>query len=124
MATEIGEYSGEIINRSGYGGSIPVDNVQALASEELKDIPIRYVRPEIESEEVLIDDSLQVPVIDFSKLSVAGKPGYDDEMAKLHVARRDWGFFQVISTISLSLSVYIYIYIYIYIFRGCLGVLI
>ena len=109
MATEIGENSGEIINRSDYGGSIPVDNVQALASEELKDIPIRYVRPEIESEEVLIDESLQIPVIDFSKLSVAGKPGYVDEMAKLHVACRDWGFFQVTSTIHI----YIYIYIYI-----------
>ncbi|KVH91899.1 Non-heme dioxygenase N-terminal domain-containing protein [Cynara cardunculus var. scolymus] len=97
MAMDIGENTGEIINRSGYGGSIPVANVQALASEEMKDIPIRYVRPEIQSEEVLTDESLQVPVIDFSKLSVAGKPGYDDELAKLHVACRDWGFFQLIN---------------------------
>ncbi|KAI3733803.1 hypothetical protein L6452_13259 [Arctium lappa] len=94
---EIRDNSSEKINRSGYGSSISVDNVQALASEELKDIPIRYVRPEIESEAVLMDESLQVPVIDFNKLSVPGKPGYEDELAKLHVACRDWGFFQLIN---------------------------
>ncbi|KAI3718357.1 hypothetical protein L6452_19224 [Arctium lappa] len=94
---EIRDNTSEKINRSGYGSSISVDNVQALAFEELKDIPIRYVRPEIESEEVLTDKSLQVPVIDFSKLFVLGKPGYEDELANLHVACRDWGFFQLIN---------------------------
>ncbi|KAI3804335.1 hypothetical protein L1987_25797 [Smallanthus sonchifolius] len=87
----------EIINRTEYGGSIPVANVQALASKDLKDIPIRYIRPEIESEEILADESLQIPVIDISKLTVIGQPGYDDELAKLHVACRDWGFFQLIN---------------------------
>nr|XP_043627330.1 S-norcoclaurine synthase 1-like [Erigeron canadensis] len=91
------ENTDEIIHRSEYGGSIPVDNVQALASKDLKDIPIRYIRPEIESEEVLTDESLQIPVIDISKLIVAGQPGYDDELAKLHVACKDWGFFQLIN---------------------------
>ncbi|PWA86604.1 S-norcoclaurine synthase 1 [Artemisia annua] len=88
----------EIINRSEYGGSIPVDNVQALASsKDLKDIPSRYIRPEIELDVVLTDESLQIPVIDISKLAVAGQPGYDDELENLHVACRDWGFFQLIN---------------------------
>ncbi|KAI3691734.1 hypothetical protein L6452_31536 [Arctium lappa] len=84
----MGENTDEtIINRSEYGGSIPVDNVQALASKlDLKDVPIRYIRPEIESDEVLSDESLQIPVIDISKLCVAGGCGYDDELTKLHVA--------------------------------------
>ncbi|PWA74551.1 peroxidase 20 [Artemisia annua] len=86
----------EIINRSEYGGSIPVDNVQALASsKDLKDIPSHYIRPEIELDVVLTDESLQIPVIDISKLAVAGQPGYDDELENLHVACRDWGFFQI-----------------------------
>ncbi|KAI3691733.1 hypothetical protein L6452_31535 [Arctium lappa] len=97
MAMEIIENTDEIINRSDYGGSIPVDNVQSLASKDLKHIPIRYVRSEIESEEVVTDESLQIPVIDISKLSIAEKHGYDDELAKLHVACRDWGFFQLIN---------------------------
>ncbi|KAJ0802786.1 putative (S)-norcoclaurine synthase [Helianthus annuus] len=73
----------EVINRTEYGGSIPVDNVQALASKDPKDIPVRYIRPEIESEEVLADESLQIPVIDISKLAASGQPGYDEELAKL-----------------------------------------
>ncbi|KAL8196216.1 hypothetical protein R6Q57_025216 [Mikania cordata] len=87
----------EIINRTEYGGSIPVDNVQALASKDLKDVPVRYIRHDIQSEEILADESLQIPVIDISKLTIAGQPGYDDELAKLHVACRDWGFFQLIN---------------------------
>ncbi|KAJ0769575.1 putative (S)-norcoclaurine synthase [Helianthus annuus] len=87
----------ELINRTEYGGSIPVDNVQALASKDLKDVPVRYIRPEIESEEVLADESLQIPVIDISRLAAAGQLGYDDELAKLHAACRDWGFFQLVN---------------------------
>ncbi|KAK1430991.1 hypothetical protein QVD17_14167 [Tagetes erecta] len=86
-----------IINRTEYGGSIPVDNVQALASKDLKDVPVRYIRPDIEAEEVLADDLFQIPVIDLSKLNDAGQPGYDDELVKLHIACRDWGFFQLIN---------------------------
>ncbi|MFS7924050.1 putative (S)-norcoclaurine synthase [Helianthus anomalus] len=87
----------EVINRTEYGGSVPVDNVQALASKDPKDVPVRYIRPEIESEEVLADESLQIPVIDISKLVVSGQAGYDEELAKLHVACRDWGFFQLVN---------------------------
>lgn len=98
------ENNEEILNRSEFGGSISVDNVQALASKDLKNIPVRYIRPEIESEEVLTYESPQIPVIDISKLAEAGQVGYDDELAKLHVACRDWGFFQVSNTYNRYVS--------------------
>ncbi|XVE57489.1 hypothetical protein DITRI_Ditri04bG0095200 [Diplodiscus trichospermus] len=79
----------DMLNRDGFGGSLPVENVQALASKNLKDIPSRYIRPEVEFDVVSIDESLQIPVIDMSKL------GQDDEQRKFHMACREWGFFQL-----------------------------
>ena len=76
--------------RKEFGGSLPVANVQALASNNSSDIPIQYLRLELQSEEVLVDESLQIPTIDMRKLMVD-----DDEMEKLHFACKDWGFFQV-----------------------------
>ena len=73
------------------GGSFPVANVQALASTYSGDIPLRFVRPELHSEQVLVDETLQIPTIDMRKLMVD-----DDEMGKLHLACKEWGFFQVL----------------------------
>ncbi|KAK8479721.1 hypothetical protein V6N13_073367 [Hibiscus sabdariffa] len=64
-------------------GYLPVENVQALASKNLDNIPSRYIRPEIESDVVSADESLQIPVIDVSKLD------HDDEQKKLHFACKD-----------------------------------
>ncbi|CAK9148383.1 unnamed protein product [Ilex paraguariensis] len=86
----------EVIGRRDFGGSLPVDNVQALASKNLGDIPPRYIRPEVEVSEDLVDESLQIPVIDMGKL-VSDQFGYDDELAKLHQACKEWGFFQLIN---------------------------
>ncbi|WRX17241.1 Oxoglutarate/iron-dependent dioxygenase - like 10 [Theobroma cacao] len=77
--------------RDGFGGSLPVENVQALASKNLKDIPSRYIRPEVEFDVIALDESLEIPVIDMSKL------GHADELEKLHLACKDWGFFQLIN---------------------------
>ena len=78
-----------MLSRKDLGGSLPVENVQALASKSLMDIPSRYLWSAMENEELSIDDSLQIPVIDMSKL------GSKDELEKLHLACRGWGFFQV-----------------------------
>ncbi|KAJ4826784.1 hypothetical protein Tsubulata_034771 [Turnera subulata] len=78
-----------------YGGSIPVDNVQALASKNLKDIPSRYIRPENELDEISEDESLQIPVIDMDKLVGPNQSGHEDELSKLHFACKEWGFFQL-----------------------------
>ncbi|KAK1567775.1 hypothetical protein Q3G72_016499 [Acer saccharum] len=77
-----------------YGGSLPVENVQALASNHSDGIPPRYIRPELESDEVLINSSLQIPVINMSKLVDNDD---HDELAKLHSACKDWGFFQLLN---------------------------
>ena len=82
------------------GGSLPVENVQSLASKDLQDIPHRYVRPEADINGVVADDSFQIPVIDMNKLQT-GRFGFDDELAKLHFACKHWGFFQVYTYISI-----------------------
>ncbi|KAE8661864.1 S-norcoclaurine synthase 1 [Hibiscus syriacus] len=79
------------VESRGMGGSLPVENVQALASKNLKHIPSRYIRPEVELDLVSIDESLQVPVIDMCKLD------HHDELKKLHIACKHWGFFQLIN---------------------------
>ncbi|KAK2985050.1 hypothetical protein RJ640_016970 [Escallonia rubra] len=78
------------------GGSLPVENVQALASKNPEDIPLRYIRPEVESDEIFVHGSLQIPVIDMNNF-VIGQVGYDEELAKLHRACKEWGFFQLIN---------------------------
>ncbi|KAL6178527.1 hypothetical protein ACLB2K_050045 [Fragaria x ananassa] len=86
----------EVLVRKDLGGSLPVENVQALASNNLKDIPSRYLRPEDEFEQVSIEESLQIPVVDMHKL-IENSSFRDDELAKLHLACKEWGFFQLIN---------------------------
>ncbi|CAI0396540.1 unnamed protein product [Linum tenue] len=74
------------------GGSLPVPNVQQLASR-YEGVPVRYIRPELELERVSNDEYDRIPLIDMSKLNDVR----DDEAAKLHSACKDWGFFQVIN---------------------------
>lgn len=76
------------------GGSLPVENVQNLASNYIKEIPQRYIRPEIEVDEISVDDSSHIPVIDMDNLTT-NNSSYENEMMKLHQACKDWGFFQV-----------------------------
>ncbi|XP_034708370.1 S-norcoclaurine synthase 1-like [Vitis riparia] len=82
---------GEEMSRE-LGGSVLVANVSALASSYSGDVPLRYLRPELHAEEVLVDESLPIPTIDMRKLLVD-----DDEMGKLHLACKEWGFFQLIN---------------------------
>ncbi|KAJ8625964.1 hypothetical protein MRB53_019271 [Persea americana] len=76
------------------GGSLPVENVQDLAAKNLNEIPDRYVRPEI-SVDLIIDDDQEIPVIDLARL--VDHQSSNDEIAKLHWACEEWGFFQLIN---------------------------
>ncbi|CAI9095291.1 OLC1v1031205C1 [Oldenlandia corymbosa var. corymbosa] len=76
--------------------NFPVPNVQELASKTLKDIPNRYIRPEIHADVVSVNESSQIPVIDMSKLA-AGNAEYQTEMSRLHQACKEWGYFQLIN---------------------------
>ncbi|CAI0396537.1 unnamed protein product [Linum tenue] len=81
-----------VLRKMEVGGSLPVPNVQQLASSS-EGVPVRYIRPELELERVSNDEYDRIPLIDMSKLNDVR----DDEAAKLHSACKDWGFFQVIN---------------------------
>ncbi|KAF5477717.1 hypothetical protein F2P56_004334 [Juglans regia] len=89
----------EVVGRVDYGGSLPVENVQALASNNLEEIPPRYLWPEMEFEDQYcsIEENLHIPVIDLGKLIDPQFTSPENELEKLHLACRDWGFFQVIN---------------------------
>ncbi|XP_024975231.1 protein SRG1-like [Cynara cardunculus var. scolymus] len=73
--------------------------VQELAKKPLSKVPTRYVRPHhgppaISSLSPAMTE-VQVPVIDMQRL--ASKDSCNHELKKLHLARKDWGFFQMIN---------------------------
>ncbi|XP_062073753.1 S-norcoclaurine synthase 1-like [Humulus lupulus] len=78
-----------------YGSSLPIESVQELASKNQKEIPSRYLRPEAELDPVSVQESRELPVIDMTKLIDDQHPWHHDEVAKLHLACKDWGFFQL-----------------------------
>ncbi|PPD84498.1 hypothetical protein GOBAR_DD18578 [Gossypium barbadense] len=55
----------KVVSRA-FAGSLPVDSVQALASKNLKNIPSRYIRPEIEFE--LINHGIADELIEKMKI--------------------------------------------------------
>jgi len=79
------------------GTSILVPSVQELAKKNLATVPQRYVQPQREEEMVLISQepnaTLQIPVIDMQRL-LSQEYG-NSELDKLHLACKEWGFFQV-----------------------------
>ncbi|XP_030500834.2 S-norcoclaurine synthase 1 [Cannabis sativa] len=81
-----------------YGGSLPIKCVQDLASKNQTEIPPRYLRPETELDPVLVIESLELPIIDMTKLIGDNQhQWHHDELAKLHLACKEWGFFQLIN---------------------------
>ncbi|KAL5577115.1 hypothetical protein UlMin_018814 [Ulmus minor] len=79
------------------GTSLQVPLVQELAKETPDKVPERYVRPDQESP--IISDANhslpQVPVIDMANLF--SQESGQSELEKLHLACKDWGFFQLIN---------------------------
>ena len=77
------------------GKSIIVPSVQELAKQPLVNIPPRYVKldqdPPISPGEGSLHSS--IPVIDCERLNV--QDSEDLELQRLHLACREWGFFQV-----------------------------
>ncbi|KAF5798194.1 putative thebaine 6-O-demethylase [Helianthus annuus] len=80
-----------------HGVSLPVPNVQELAKEPLTRVPSRYIRPNQDSPIIssLPSSRPQVPVIDMERLS--SQDYVHLEVEKLHLACREWGFFQLIN---------------------------
>ncbi|KAL5081409.1 hypothetical protein RYX36_009830 [Vicia faba] len=78
------------------GTSLLVPSVQELAKNNISEIPQRYIQSQLE--ELVInetDNVLEIPVIDMNKL-LSLEFG-SEELAKLHLACKDWGFFQLVN---------------------------
>ena len=79
--------------RLGWGKSLLVPSVQEIVRNDCQSVPERYLH---ENKDMpLIPDNLpaspEIPVIDFSLLA----KGDEDEVRKLDLACKEWGFFQV-----------------------------
>ena len=89
----------ELRREVGYGGSVVVpqvlENVQVLSSKNLKEIPHYYVQRQAETDLIEDENSFLIPVIDMSKLLDQNSSTHHYELARLHSACKDWGFFQV-----------------------------
>ncbi|PWA68517.1 thebaine 6-O-demethylase [Artemisia annua] len=77
--------------------SLVVPSVQELVKEPLTRIPPRYIR--LDQDPPVISSSLssnpELPIIDMKRL--LSLDSVDSELEKLHLACRDWGFFQLIN---------------------------
>ncbi|KAI4323082.1 hypothetical protein L6164_022717 [Bauhinia variegata] len=77
-----------------HGSSLLVPCVQELAKEKTHAIPTRYIRPDHEDSIISEADRLsEIPVIDMQNL--VSEESRSSELAKLHLACKEWGFFQV-----------------------------
>lgn len=82
-------------NAPSYATSLPVPNVQEMVMGDPLKVPERYLRNEEdmpESANITSHLSTEIPILDFSLLS----EGNQEELMKLDLACKDWGFFQVI----------------------------
>ncbi|PON57106.1 Oxoglutarate/iron-dependent dioxygenase [Parasponia andersonii] len=94
LSSKFEEMEPEVLKREDYEDSLPVENVQALASKNLKAIPPRFLQPEAKFDQVSIEESLEIPVIDMSKLLDDQHPlNHHYELARLHLACKDSRFF-------------------------------
>lgn len=81
-----------------FRSSIPVPNVQEMVRNDPLQVPKRYIRNEEDMPKeahICHHLSSEIPIIDFSLLS----KGYEEELNKLDLACKEWGFFQVIHLI-------------------------
>lgn len=79
-----------------FGKSLIVPSVQELSKQPISKIPPRYVHHHQESP-VIPHESLHqtVPVIDVQRL--LSENSMDSELEKLHLACKEWGFFQIVN---------------------------
>ncbi|KAK6234235.1 hypothetical protein QUC31_006641 [Theobroma cacao] len=76
----------------GWGRSLPVPSIQEIVRNDSNSVPDRYIqehkdRPQVSEN---LHASLDIPVLDFSLLA----KGDENERRKLHLACKEWGFFQ------------------------------
>lgn len=76
-----------------FAPSLLVPNVQEMVKKNYLHVPKRYMRNQEEMEKVnyMPHLSCEIPIIDLSLLS----NGNMEELLKLDIACKEWGFFQV-----------------------------
>ncbi|KAL9403782.1 hypothetical protein Peur_000754 [Populus x canadensis] len=87
-----------------FGSSLIVPCVQELAKVNTAAIPPRYIRPDQDQPTIIPSCASvnEIPVVDMQRL--LDLESMDSELAKLHLACRDWGFFQLVNhEVSASL---------------------
>ncbi|XP_004488689.1 protein SRG1-like [Cicer arietinum] len=78
------------------GTSLLVPSVQELAKENISEVPPRYIQSQHEGLVLTkIDNILEIPIIDMHRL-LSLEFG-SSELTKLHLACKDWGFFQLVN---------------------------
>ncbi|KAK7272613.1 hypothetical protein RJT34_29326 [Clitoria ternatea] len=88
----------EIKNNNPSGTSLLVPSVQELAKQNITTVPQRYIQPHQHEDTLIISEAngfLQIPVIDMQSL-LSIESG-SSELAKLHLACKEWGFFQLVN---------------------------
>ncbi|KAL5132582.1 Protein SRG1 [Glycine soja] len=89
----------EEITKNLSGTSLLVPSVQELAKEKISNVPQRYIQPQHEEDIVILSEeansSLEIPVIDMQ--SLLSEESGSSELDKLHLACKEWGFFQLIN---------------------------
>ncbi|TKY49255.1 SRG1 protein [Spatholobus suberectus] len=85
----------EIKNLS--GTSLLVPSVQELAKQNISTVPQRYIQPQHEDIVVISEPNsvLDIPVINMHNLF--SEESGSSELDKLHLACKEWGFFQLIN---------------------------
>ncbi|KAH0986450.1 hypothetical protein GBA52_013627 [Prunus armeniaca] len=85
-----------------YGGSLIVPSVQELAKKPITAIPPRYIQPHHpeQQDHVMFNpdhDHAEMPFIDMQKLLSQESTDSESELARLHFACKEWGFFQLVN---------------------------
>ncbi|KAM1001332.1 hypothetical protein ACFX15_007542 [Malus domestica] len=88
--------------KSLYGGSLHVPSVQEFVKKPILTIPPRYLQPHYqdgEHEMIINSDhhAHQIPSIDMQKLLSQESTNSEAELARLHFACKEWGFFQLVN---------------------------
>ncbi|KAI5332890.1 hypothetical protein L3X38_023019 [Prunus dulcis] len=85
-----------------YGGSLIVPSVQELAKKPIAAIPARYIQPRHheQQDDVMFNPDhghAEIPFIDMQKLLSQESTDSESELARLHFACKEWGFFQLVN---------------------------
>lgn len=95
--TDVALIHEEVAVAPAFGSSLPVPNVQEIVKCDSLHVPERYLIKNQEDMPKGADNtcklSSEIPTIDFSLLS----RGHKEELTKLDLACKEWGFFQVIN---------------------------